>query len=243
MSLQVKQISKKYAGQYALKNIDFSIENTGVVGVLGPNGAGKSTLMKIIVGAVIPDEGELKINDHQIDFAKAGSASFASYKNSIGYLPEDNPLYLDLYVVEYLKFCADIYQLQNVETTINEVILQTGLQKEQHKKIGQLSKGFRQRVGLAQAILHNPDVLILDEPTTGLDPLQLVEIRRLIQQLGEKKIVILSSHIMQEVEALCDEIIMINKGEIIAKFDTGSWKSIYTEDRSLEELFIRLTEK
>lgn len=239
MFLKVSNLSKQYADQWALNEINFSIDNKGIVGVLGPNGAGKSTLMKIIVGAIKPEKGELFILDEKIDFNK----STYPQKGKIGYLPEDNPLYGEMYVVEYLEFCARIHQVQNPKSRIQKVILETGLQSEQHKKIQELSKGYKQRVGLAQAILHDPDILILDEPTSGLDPLQLIEIRSLIKKLGEEKIVILSSHIMQEIEALCDEIIILKKGELITRFEKNSWRSLYGDVQNLEELFIRLTEK
>ncbi len=208
MSIEVKLLSKSYKKHKALNQVSFSVSKGEIVGFLGPNGAGKSTLMKILTGYITPDEGRAIINGIDI------KNNIESVKSYIGYLPEHNPLYLDLYVKEYLLFNANVYKVS--KTRINEVIEQTGLSSESNKKIGQLSKGYRQRVGLANALLHNPDVLILDEPTTGLDPNQLVEIRELIKSVGKDKTVFLSTHIMQEVEAICDRVIIINKGEIVA---------------------------
>ena len=207
MSIKVENITKAYGNQLALKNVSFEIKNPEVVGFLGPNGAGKSTMMKILTTFLPATEGKAIVNDFNV------SAEPRQVQQSIGYLPEHNPLYLDLYVKEYLKFNADVYGVKASE--INSVIELTGLTTEANKKIGQLSKGYRQRVGLANALLHNPDVLILDEPTTGLDPNQLLEIRNLIKTLGKDKTVFLSTHIMQEVEAMCDRVIIINKGEIV----------------------------
>ncbi|MEL0651169.1 gliding motility-associated ABC transporter ATP-binding subunit GldA [Algibacter sp. TI.3.09] len=208
MSIEVTGISKLYGNQKALNNISFTVKKPEIVGFLGPNGAGKSTMMKILTTFIQPSEGAAKVNGHDIDEAKQ------QVQKSVGYLPEHNPLYLDMFVKEYLKFNADIYKVD--KKRINEVIELTGLTPEMHKKIGQLSKGYRQRVGLANALLHDPEVLILDEPTTGLDPNQLVEIRNLIKHIGQTKTVFLSTHIMQEVEAMCDRVIIINKGEIVA---------------------------
>ncbi len=208
MSIEVQNISKSYGAQKALDNISFSVKKGEIVGFLGPNGAGKSTLMKILTTYISADEGEAIVNGN--DVANAQKA----VQQSVGYLPEHNPLYLDLYVREYLGFNADVYKIP--KSRIDEVIALTGLTPESHKKIGQLSKGYRQRVGLATALLHNPDVLILDEPTTGLDPNQLVEIRELIKNIGKDKTVFLSTHIMQEVEAICDRVIIINRGKIVA---------------------------
>ena len=208
MSIEVQNISKSYGTQKALDNISFSIKKGEIVGFLGPNGAGKSTLMKILTTYLTADEGIATVNGHDVN----GSAK--AVQQSIGYLPEHNPLYLDLYVREYLAFNADVYKV--AKERIEEVIILTGLTAESNKKIGQLSKGFRQRVGLANALLHNPDVLILDEPTTGLDPNQLLEIRTVIKNAGKDKTVFLSTHIMQEVEAICDRVIIINKGQIVA---------------------------
>lgn len=208
MSIEVTNISKSYGSQKALDNVSFSVRKGEIVGFLGPNGAGKSTLMKILTTYINADEGKARVNGFDVnDNQKA-------VQQSIGYLPEHNPLYLDLYVREYLGFNADVYGI--AKSRIDEVIQLTGLAPESHKKIGQLSKGYRQRVGLANALLHNPDVLILDEPTTGLDPNQLVEIRSVIKNAGKDKTVFLSTHIMQEVEAICDRVIIIDHGKIVA---------------------------
>ncbi len=207
MSIEVKNISKNYGAQKALDNVSFSIKKGEIVGFLGPNGAGKSTLMKILTTYIQADSGEANVNGNDVN------TSQKQVQQSIGYLPEHNPLYLDLYVREYLEFNASVYKVP--KSRIEEVIVLTGLSPESHKKIGQLSKGYRQRVGLASAFLHNPDVLILDEPTTGLDPNQLVEIRELIKNIGKNKTVFLSTHIMQEVEAICDRVIIINDGKIV----------------------------
>ncbi|MDT0293391.1 gliding motility-associated ABC transporter ATP-binding subunit GldA [Mesonia ostreae] len=208
MGIEVQEISKVYEGQEALKNVSFQIGNGEIVGFLGPNGAGKSTLMKILTGYITASKGVAKIDgldvvDHKIDIQK-----------KVGYLPEHNPLYLEMFVREYLNFSAKIHNIPKKE--IEKVIKITGLTPEVNKKIGALSKGYRQRVGLANALLHNPDVLILDEPTTGLDPNQLIEIRELIKNIGKEKTIFLSTHIMQEVEAICDRVIIIKKGEIVA---------------------------
>ena len=208
MSIQVEGISKLYGSQKALNNISFTVEKPEIVGFLGPNGAGKSTMMKILTTYIDANEGLAKVNGFNVFNDKQ------KVQQSVGYLPEHNPLYLDMYVKEYLAFNAHIYHVE--KQRIEDVIELTGLTTEAHKKIGQLSKGFRQRVGLANALLHNPDVLILDEPTTGLDPNQLVEIRNLIKSIGKTKTVFLSTHIMQEVEAMCNRVIIINKGEIVA---------------------------
>ncbi len=207
MSIEVSNISKSYGTQKALDNVSFSIKKGEIVGFLGPNGAGKSTLMKILTTYLNPDEGTATVNGFDV------VANQKKVQQSVGYLPEHNPLYLDLYVREYLAFNADVYKVAG--SRIEEVIQLTGLSSESHKKIGQLSKGYRQRVGLANALLHNPDVLILDEPTTGLDPNQLVEIRNVIRNAGKDKTVFLSTHIMQEVEAICDRVIIINNGKIV----------------------------
>ena len=208
MSIEVNNISKSYGTQKALNSISFSIQKGEIVGFLGPNGAGKSTLMKILTTYLLADDGTALVNGHDV------MTNAKDVQRSIGYLPEHNPLYLDLYVREYLAFNADVYQVP--KSRIEEVIQLTGLSAESHKKIGQLSKGYRQRVGLANALLHNPDVLILDEPTTGLDPNQLMEIRNVIKNVGKDKTVFLSTHIMQEVEAICDRVIIIDKGQIVA---------------------------
>jgi len=207
MSIEVQAVSKYYGAQKALDSVSFSVQKGEIVGFLGPNGAGKSTLMKILTTYLNADEGSAAINGHDV----VGQAK--AVQRVVGYLPEHNPLYLDLYVREYLAFNADVYRISKAR--IEEVITLTGLTPEAHKKIGQLSKGYRQRVGLATALLHDPEVLILDEPTTGLDPNQLVEIRNVIRQVGKNKTVFLSTHIMQEVEALCDRVIIINQGKIV----------------------------
>lgn len=207
MSIEVSNISKHYGAQKALDNVSFSVKKGEIVGFLGPNGAGKSTLMKILTTYISADEGTAVVNGHDVN------SNAKAVQLSVGYLPEHNPLYLDLYIREYLEFNAGVYNVS--KSRIDEVIELTGLTPEKHKKIGQLSKGYRQRVGLATALLHNPDVLILDEPTTGLDPNQLVEIRRVIKNAGKEKTVFLSTHILQEVEAICDRVIIIDKGKIV----------------------------
>ena len=214
MSIEVKNITKFYGEQKALDNISFSIEKGEIVGFLGPNGAGKSTMMKILTTYLPASEGDAFVNGFNVE-----KDAFQVQK-SVGYLSEQNPLYLDMFVKEYLLFNAGIYKISKSE--VEKVIEATGLTPEAHKKIGQLSKGYKQRVGLAAALLHNPEVLILDEPTTGLDPNQLIEIRQLIKNVGKEdangkagKTVLLSTHIMQEVEAICDRVIIINKGKIV----------------------------
>lgn len=208
MSIEVQHISKVYGSQKALDEVSFSIDKNEIVGFLGPNGAGKSTLMKILTTYLEPTSGHAKVNGFSIQ------DQVVQVQKSVGYLPEHNPLYLEMYIREYLRFHAAIYKIP--KTRVEEVILETGLSPEAHKKIGQLSKGYRQRVGLACALLHNPEVLILDEPTTGLDPNQIIEIRDLIKKSGKDKTVFLSTHIMQEVEAICDRVIIINQGKIVA---------------------------
>jgi len=221
MSIQVKEVSKFYGKQKALDQLSFEISDAEVVGFLGPNGAGKSTMMKIITGFLPQSSGDVFVNglnvmEHSLEIRK-----------QIGYLPEHNPLYLDLYVKEYLEYVAGIYKLgKNKRKRVAEMIDLTGLGLEQNKKIGALSKGYRQRVGLAQALIHDPRVLILDEPTTGLDPNQLVEVRQLIQNIGKEKTVMLSTHIMQEVEAICERVLIINKGQLVADQTSNSIHSI-----------------
>ncbi len=210
MSIEVKNLSKFYSEQAAVNDISFSIQKGEIVGFLGPNGAGKSTTMKILTGFIPATSGEVKICGMEVDVDSLET------RKKIGYLPENNPLYLDMYVREYLEFVGKIYKVPNLKARIDEMIQQVGLEVEQNKKIGMLSKGYRQRVGLAQAIIHDPEVLILDEPTTGLDPNQLVEIRELIKRIGKSKTVMLSTHIMQEVEAICDRVIIIKSGKIVA---------------------------
>ena len=217
----------------AVDAISFSA-NPGVLGFLGPNGAGKSTTMKILTCFIPQTGGRATVCGYDIEKQPL------EVKRNIGYLPESNPLYLDMYVKESLAFVAGIHQMRMPQKRIADIIEQTGLGPEQHKKIGQLSKGYRQRVGLAQAILHDPQVLILDEPTSGLDPNQLIGIRQLILDLGKTKTVILSTHIMQEVEAVCDHVIIINKGKIVAD-DTLSGLRDKNEGKTLENIFIKLT--
>ncbi|OSY86990.1 gliding motility protein GldA [Tenacibaculum holothuriorum] len=237
MSIQLSSISKVYGNQTAVNSISFEAKKGEIVGFLGPNGAGKSTTMKILTGYIQPTEGEVLVGG--IDVLKNPIEA----QKKVGYLPEHNPLYLDMYVREYLQFQAEIYNVDKEE--VNKVIEKVGLTPEVSKKIGKLSKGYRQRVGLAAAILHNPEVLILDEPTTGLDPNQLVEIRALIKELGKDKTVLLSTHIMQEVEAVCDSVIIINKGEIVSNTSLQELKTSneqvirVTFDYKLEEQFIK----
>ena len=208
MSIEVEGISKFYGSQKALNQVSFKVKKPEIVGFLGPNGAGKSTMMKILTTYLNANKGTAKVNGFNVSNNKQ------QIQQSVGYLPEHNPLYLEMYIKEFLAFNAKIYKVN--KQRIDEVIELTGLTPESHKKIGQLSKGYRQRVGLASALLHNPDVLILDEPTTGLDPNQLVDIRNLIKNIGKTKTVFLSTHIMQEVEAMCERVIIINKGKIVA---------------------------
>ncbi|CAI8239554.1 MAG: putative ABC transporter ATP-binding protein YxlF [Bacteroidia bacterium] len=210
MSIEVQNLTKIYDGQKALDEVSFSIGGAEIVGFLGPNGAGKSTTMKILSGHIVETSGTANILGMDV------SKESLEIKKRIGYLPELNPLYGDMYVREYLFFIADIHKIKDTQKAINRVIKSTGLERESRKKISQLSKGYKQRVGLAQALINNPDVLILDEPTSGLDPNQMKEIRSLILSLGKNKTILLSSHIMQEVEAMCSRVIILNKGKIIA---------------------------
>lgn len=216
MSIQIQNITKVFGKQKALDNVSFEIKSGEIIGFLGPNGAGKSTLMKIITGFIPSTEGDVFLNGLNV------LENPMEVRRILGYLPEQNPLYQDMYIVEFLNFVAGIYKIPNRIQRIEEVISLTGLEPEINKKIGSLSKGYKQRVGLAQAIIHDPEILILDEPTSGLDPNQIVEIRNLIQNLGEKKTVMLSTHIMQEVDAICDRIVIINKGKIVANDSTKS---------------------
>ncbi len=209
MSIKVENITKFYGEQKALDNVSFSIDTGQIVGFIGPNGAGKTTMMRIITGFLRPSSGRVLVND-------VDSANSLEVRRMIGYLPENNPLYYDMYVREFLSFVAGLYKIKDRKKQVDRVIEMTGLGPEQHKKIGQLSKGYKQRVGLAQAIIHDPQVLILDEPTSGLDPNQIIQIRDLISDLGKEKTVMLSTHIMQEVEAICHRIIIINRGRIVA---------------------------
>ncbi len=216
MSIEVKNLFKYYGEQAAVKDITFNVHNGEIVGFLGPNGAGKSTTMKVITGYISASSGDVKVCGMPV------SVDSLNTRQVIGYLPENNPLYLDMYVKEYLAFVANIYKVSNVKDRVSDMVKKVGLDVEQNKKIGALSKGYRQRVGLAQAIIHDPKVLILDEPTSGLDPNQLVEIRELIKTIGKEKTVMLSTHIMQEVEAICDRVVIINKGEIVADDKAGN---------------------
>jgi ABC-2 type transport system ATP-binding protein len=210
VSILVNNITRLYGAQKALDNISFEVPKGEILGFLGPNGAGKSTMMKIITTFIPPSEGEVKVCGYDI------ITDSMEVRRKVGYLPEHNPLYLDMYVREYLGFIAGLHHMKQKEKRIKEMVDLTGLGQEQHKKIGALSKGYRQRVGLAQALIHNPEVLILDEPTSGLDPNQLVDIRNLIKNIGKEKTVMFSTHIMQEVEAVCDRVIIINQGKIVA---------------------------
>lgn len=210
MSIVVENITKEYGKQKALDQVSFKIDAGEVVGLLGPNGAGKSTMMKIISCFIPPTSGEVSVYGYDI------YDNSLEVRKKVGYLPENNPMYTDLYVEEYLNFVAGLYKLKRKRDRVNEMIAITGLERERTKKIGALSKGYRQRVGLAQALVHDPEVLILDEPTSGLDPNQLVDIRGLIKSIGKKKTIMLSTHVMQEVEAVCDRVIIINQGKIVA---------------------------
>jgi ABC-2 type transport system ATP-binding protein len=210
MSIEVKGLTKIYGEQIAVDSISFNINKGEIVGFLGPNGAGKSTTMKMITGYLMPDGGDVNVSG--VDVKKDPLQS----KKKIGYLPESNALYYDMYVKEYLSFVANVHGINNKQEAIDDVIEQVGLTPEKNKRIGQLSKGYKQRVGIAAALIHNPEVLILDEPTSGLDPNQIVEIRQVIKEQGRDKIVLFSSHILQEVEAICDRVIIINKGKIVA---------------------------
>ena len=234
MSISVKDLSKHYDKQKAVDAISFDAKPGRILGFLGPNGAGKSTTMRMLTGYLEPTSGEIRISgkDVQMEAIEA--------KKHIGYLPENTPLYLDMYVKEFLQFIGQTYNISNLTARVEEVINMVGLTPEQHKKIGALSKGYKQRVGLAQAIIHNPQVLILDEPTSGLDPNQLVDIRALIKTLGRDKTVVISTHIMQEVEAICDDIIIINKGKIVANDSIEGIKQTY-QSSSLEDIFRKLT--
>ncbi len=221
MSIKVSGITKIYGEQKALDNVSFEVNEGEIVGLLGPNGAGKSTLMKILTCYIPPTNGGATVMGFDIFEEEM------KVKESIGYLPESNPLYLDMYVKEYLKFVAGIFKIKNAKAKVEEMINLTGLTKEQHKKIDALSKGYKQRVGLAQAFIHDPKVLILDEPTSGLDPNQLIEIRNLIKQIGKQKTVLFSSHIMQEVEAICDRVLIINNGKLVADSPTKDLQKLW----------------
>lgn len=231
MSLQIQNLTKKFGEQVALNNVNISIQKNEIIGLLGPNGAGKSTLMKSVVGALEIEEGEILFNDKNITEFPIET------KKNIGFLPENNPLYLEMYIKEYLQFVANIHQLPS--SRVDEVIELVGISPEKNKKISQLSKGYKQRVGLAQAIIHQPDLLILDEPTNGLDPNQILEIRSVIKEIGKEKTIILSTHIMQEVEALCSRVILIHKGNIMQDSPIEDFKGKFG---SLEDAFAHYTE-
>ncbi|WAC40856.1 ATP-binding cassette domain-containing protein [Pedobacter sp. SL55] len=234
MSVVVRNLAKHYGEQKAVNQISFEAKPGRILGFLGPNGAGKSTTMKMLTGYLQPTAGQAEIAGKDIQLESL------QIKKLIGYLPENTPLYMDMYVREFLGFVAETYGLKNRSQRVEEVIKLVGLTQEQHKKIGMLSKGYKQRVGLAQAIIHQPQVLILDEPTSGLDPNQLADIRALIKNLGKDKTVIISTHIMQEVEALCDDVIIINKGILVANASIADLKKEHS-GASLEDIFKKLT--
>ena len=232
MSLEIKKISKKYGDQDALIDVSFSLKKGDIVGFLGPNGAGKTTLMKIITSIIKPDSGDITINGYDTQ------KNEISTKRQIGYLAENNPLYKDMVVTEYLDFIASLYEIENKKDKVKEIIKKTGLEGEIKKKIEELSKGYKQRVGIAAALVHDPNVLILDEPTTGLDPNQLIEIRKLIQEIGQKKIVLLSTHILQEIPKICNHIIIINEGRIV---ENTRMQNLIKKSHNLEDHFQKLT--
>lgn len=235
MAISADNLVKSYRKQLVLDGVTLQVPPGRIMGLLGPNGAGKSTTLRILAGSLAPDRGEVTVFGTPLD------PTNAQLRNRIGYLPEDNPLYPDMYIEEFLRFVGRLHNLPSPVQRVREVIELTGLGPEQHKQIGQLSKGYRQRVGLAQAIIHDPDILILDEPTSGLDPNQLLGIRQLIRRLGEKKAVLLSTHIMQEVEALCDQVAIIHQGRIVARGTPDELRSTHGTD-SLETLFVGLTQ-
>lgn len=232
MSVKVEQLTKIYGQQKAVDQISFEVESGQILGFLGPNGAGKTTSMKMITGYVPPSSGKAFVDGIEV------SQDTLATQTRIGYLPEHNPLYKDMYVKEYLEFVARMYKIGKSKQRIAELIEMTGLGREQHKLIGALSKGYRQRVGLAQAMIHDPQVLILDEPTSGLDPNQLAEIRALIKMMGEKKTVIFSTHIMQEVQALCDRVIIINRGKLVADDPIERLQSRLTGEQLITAAFV-----
>ena len=233
MSIEVNGIIKTYGSQKAVNAISFSAQKGVVIGFLGPNGAGKSTTMKMITGYLLPDTGTIQVCG--IDVQKDPVAA----KRKIGYLPEANPLYYDMYVKEYLSFIGGVHQLDQVSKAVDRAIQLTGLGTEVHKKTGQLSKGYKQRVGLAAALIHDPEVLILDEPTSGLDPNQIIEIRNVIKEQGKEKTILFSSHILQEVQAICERVIIIDKGNIVA--DDEVRNLLQHKGNTLEEVFRNLT--
>lgn len=233
MSIKVEQLTKIYKTQRAIDSISFDIGSGEIAGFLGPNGAGKTTTMKILTGYMPPTEGRAFINGLDVE------EKSLEVRQQIGYLPEHNPLYTDMYVKEYLGFVAHVYKVKNKTSRIKEIVGMTGLSLEQNKKIAQLSKGYRQRVGLAQALIHNPSVLILDEPTSGLDPNQIVEIRKLILDISKEKTILLSTHIMQEVEAMCSRVMIVNRGKIVANGKTNELKSLFSQGNQLIVEFSR----
>ncbi|MFM7309326.1 MAG: gliding motility-associated ABC transporter ATP-binding subunit GldA [Flavobacteriales bacterium] len=234
MSIEVNNVTKKYGSQDALKGVSFQLSKGEIVGFLGPNGAGKSTMMKIITSYIPATGGQVRVCGFDVN------AQSIESRRRIGYLPEHNPLYLDMYVREYLSFVAGIYKLKNTASRVEDMIDLVGLGVEAHKKIGQLSKGYRQRVGLAQALIHDPEVLILDEPTSGLDPNQLSDIRNVIARIGESKTVMLSTHIMQEVEAMCSRAIIIHQGQIVSDIPTGELKTF--DANSTTEIYVEVSD-
>jgi ABC-2 type transport system ATP-binding protein len=234
MSVRVENLTKVYGEQTVVDAISFTIKKGEIVGFLGPNGAGKSTTMKMITGYIPVTAGKAFVCDDEV------ATNVLNTQRRIGYLPESNPLYMEMYVKEYLSFLASVHHVADAEKKINDIIEHTGLKVEEKKKIGALSKGYKQRVGIAQAMLHNPEVLILDEPTSGLDPNQIIEIRDLIKKFGKEKTIILSTHIMQEVEAMCDRVIIINKGKIVAD-DTLIGLQNQHPNKTLEDIFRELT--
>lgn len=247
MSIIVKNVSKLFGDQYALNDVSFEAKRGEIVGFLGPNGAGKTTMMKIITCLIPPTKGEVSVCG--LDIWKDS----LSLRRKIGYLSESNPLYYDMYVREFLEFIAGVHHLKNVKQKVADIITKTGLLPEQHKKIGALSRGYKQRVGIAQALIHDPEVLILDEPTTGLDPNQLIEIRGLIKAYGKSHTVLLSTHIMQEVQAMCDHVVIINKGKLVADAQVSELPKMAEKlglkhgnelnTSGMEELFQALTQK
>lgn len=232
MSISIEAVSKHYGTQKAVNNISFSLKPGEIVGFLGPNGAGKSTTMKMMTGYLQPDGGKITVNGISVQDQPL------EVKKKIGYLPEANPLYYDMYVKEYLHFIAGVHGLgKKTKERVNAVIAMTGLTPESHKKTGQLSKGYKQRVGLAAALIHDPEVLILDEPTSGLDPNQIIEIREVIRSLGQQKTILFSTHILQEVEALCERVIIINKGELVADAPLSDLKNTNGDEQRLRVNF------
>lgn len=237
MSVKVQNISKLYGVQKALNDISFEVKTGEIVGFLGPNGAGKSTTMKILTGFIPPSSGQAWVCGFDVE------EQSLDVRRNVGYLAESNPLYYDMFVKEYLLFVAELHKLKNKKERVKEIIAITGLEVEKNKKIGALSKGYKQRVGLAQALIHDPNVLILDEPTSGLDPIQLAEIRGVIKKIGQKKTVILSTHIMQEVEAMCDRVIIINKGKIVADNPTSELQKGRGDKQIISVEFDKTTSK